>query len=290
MVKGLKLTVLVDDSAGLRRGKRIPPLRAEHGLSISIDVETRAKDRRLSLLMDVGPSSEVVIRNAEALKVDLRKTRLIFLTHGHYDHTGGLIGVLKHIGRRVPIVAHPRIFEPKLKHKPFLTDIGTPFTSRDVEAYGGLLLLSRSPVLIMEDALSTGEIERVIQYETVNGFWTISRERFVEDYLIDEQALVFKVDGKGLVILSGCSHPGIMNTVQYAKKITNVEKVYAVVGGFHLYEASDERIQRTIDGLRDLNPELVCPCHCTGKKTFEALEKVFGDNCKVLFTGCSLIL
>jgi 7,8-dihydropterin-6-yl-methyl-4-(beta-D-ribofuranosyl)aminobenzene 5'-phosphate synthase len=284
MVKNLKSTMLVDDSANPTRRN----LKARHGLSVNAEVE--AENECFSFLLDTGPSSEIVLRNAEILNVDLGKTKAVCLSHGHYDHTGGLVGVLKHINKRTLVIAHPKVFEPKLKFKPSLTDIGAPFNQSEVEANGGIVLLSRNPISLMKDVSTTGEIERATSYEKVTGFWTISRERFMEDILVDDQSLIFKVDGKGLVIVSGCAHAGIVNTVVHSKKIMDVEKVYAVIGGFHLANAGKERIQLTVEELLATDPEIVCPCHCTGRKAIDALKKSFGERCRPTRTGDTIHL
>ena len=279
MVKNLRLTILVED----QRNPSIPNLKSQHGLCVY--AEATVKNKCFAFLIDTGPSQDALRRNAEALKIDMSKIKGIFLTHGHYDHTGGLLEVLKQIDKNVPVVAHPLIFEPKFGFKPVLTYIGVPFTLMDVKNHGAPLLLSRNSVQFMEGISTTGEIERVTSYEKVEGLWTVSRERFVPDILLDDQSLIFKIEGKGLVIVSGCAHSGIVNTVLHSRKLMKVEKVHAVIGGFHLKDADEERIMRTIKDLSEFNPELVCPCHCTGKKAIAMFENAFGENCIVIKTG-----
>ena len=111
-----------------------------------------------------------------------------------------------------------------------------------------------------------------------------------EDYMFDDQALYINIENKGLVIISGCAHAGIVNTIKYGQKIMGVDHIFAVVGGFHLKDANDERIKSTVNELITLNPEIIAPCHCTGSKAINQLLKAFKNNCYILKTGGSLKL
>ena len=279
MVKKLKLTVLVEDSVSPTRRDLI----AKHGLSFLVEVEVEGSTT--SILMDTGPSSDVVLHNIEAMGVDLSKISVVFLSHGHYDHTGGLLEILKRIGKKVPVIAHPKVFDAKLSLKPNLKYRGSPFKPCEVEASGGVILLARNPVTITSGVMTSGEIERDVVYEKARDFWTIEGEMFKEDLMYDDQALIINVEGKGLVIVSGCAHSGIINTIRQAKKVTGAGNIYAVLGGFHLVKADDKRIQLTIEELLKIKPEVVRPCHCTGFKAVHRLVKAFGDRCKPLRTG-----
>ncbi len=284
MVQKVELTVLVEDTVSTtKRG-----LMAEHGLSFLIDGKTDGD--KFSLLMDTGPSSDMVLHNTDAIGIELAKIDAIFLSHGHYDHTGGLIGILKSINKRIPVIAHTQIFDPKLKLKPTIKFIGAPFKPTDVEASGGVLLLARSPVTIAKGVITTGEIERVTTFEKVKDYWTIKEERFVEDSMPDDQALIIEIDRKGLVVVSGCAHSGIINTIRQARKVTGIDKVCAVLGGFHLTKADDKTIKSTVEELIEIDPEIVAPCHCTGHKAVHQLTRAFGDRCRPLRTGDVLVL
>lgn len=284
MIKKLKLTVLVEDSVSPSRRDLI----AKHGLSVLAEGE--ADGNRFSLLMDTGPSPDMVLHNAEVMGVNLRKISAVFLSHGHYDHTGGLIGILEHIGKKIPVIAHPKAFGVKLKLEPNLKYIGSPFKPIEVEASDGVILLARNPVTIMEGIMTSGEIERNTPYEKVRGFWTIDGENFKEDTMPDDQALTFSVEGKGLAIVSGCAHAGIINTIRQIQKVTGIDKIYAILGGFHLTRADDKRIQSTIKELLKIDPKIVSPCHCTGSKAIRRLTEAFGDRCKPLRTGDTIQL
>ena len=280
MVDKLRLTVLAEDSV---RNSQVKKLMAIHGLSILLKAETG--DTNIHILMDTGQSSEILLKNADALDVNLRKVDVIVLSHGHYDHTDGLMGALKGIGKQVPVIAHPKAFNVKFVTDPKLRFIGANFTIDDIERNGGKLFLVKTPLKIAEDIIVTGEIERVTDYEKVEDFWTIEENKVVKDFMPDDQALIISLKDKGLVVITGCAHAGIINTIYYAEKITRTNKIYGVLGGFHLLNASEERIEATIRDLAKINPEFLGPCHCTGEKAINKMKEKFGDKCHHLRTG-----
>lgn len=282
MIDELRLIVLIEDSVETEdESKR--QLIAKHGLSFV--VEAKVDDVKVCILMDTGPSSEALLNNVDVIGVNLRKIDAVVLSHGHYDHTDGLIGALQSTSKRVPVLAHPKAFNPKFVVKPKLRFIGSAFTLSAVENAGGVLILASNPVKITDGITTTGEIQHTTTYEKVSGFLTVEEGRFIEDSIVDDQALVISLKNKGLVVITGCAHAGVVNTVRYARKIMETEKVYAVLGGFHLINADDERIQATVTDLAKFNPEFVGPCHCTGEKATRKLKKAFGDKCQPLKTG-----
>jgi len=278
----LCLTALIEDSVEIEDESK-KRLIAKHGLSIL--VEAKVENVEICILMDTGPSSEALLNNVDVMGVNLRKIDAVVLSHGHYDHTDGLIGVLRSIGKHVPVLAHPKVFYPKFVIKPKLRFTGAAFTSSTVEKAGGVLLLASDPLEIADGMTTTGEIQRTTIYEKVSGFFTVEEGRFIEDFVLDDQALVINLKNKGLVVITGCAHAGVVNTILHAKKIMKTNKIYAVLGGFHLVNADDKRIQATVTDLAKFNPDLLGPCHCTGEKATRKLEEAFGDKCRPLKTG-----
>ncbi|NWG11154.1 MBL fold metallo-hydrolase [Candidatus Bathyarchaeota archaeon] len=271
MADDVCLTILIEDSVEARNGAR-KRLIAKHGLSIL--AETRIDDTEICVLMDTGPSAEALLNNVDIMDVNPRKIDAIVLSHGHYDHTDGLIGALKGINKPTMIIAHPKIFAPKFAVRKKLKFIGSSFTQPMMENVGGVPLFASNPVEIAEDITTTGEIERKTTYEKLKGFFTIEQGQFVVDSIIDDQALIINLKSKGLVVVTGCAHAGVVNTTMHAQKITNTGKIHAVLGGFHLIDATDKRIQMTIDDLKRLKPKFLGPCHSTGKKQLKKLKKL----------------
>ncbi len=279
MFMRLNLRVVVENSVCQTNAN----LWSQHGLCIFMDLDLGS--HKMKILMDTGTSQEVTLHNIDVLNLDLDDVDLIFLSHGHYDHTGGLMSVLKRINRRVPVLAHPEIFAPKLKGLPFLRFIGPPFTRTQAKDAGAVMLESRGPIAVAKNIMTTGEVERVVPFEKVDGFWTIKDNLYRPDTIPDDQALVANIEGKGLVIIAGCSHAGIVNTIRHAQKVMGVEDLYAVIGGFHLMSADDERIASTAEALLELDPSIVRPGHCTGQKAISLLQQTLGDRCQPLATG-----
>ena len=284
MLQDLRLIIVVENSASLDNSS----LWAQHGLSIFLELNFGSES--MKLLWDTGASSEVMLHNADALDLDLCHLDLICLSHGHYDHTGGLMGVLQRRNGRVCILAHPDIFLPKLKERPTLQYIGPPFTRTQAEAAGAIMLDCRSPLDVAPGVMSTGEVARLESFEKVEGFWTVKDGQYCEDSIPDDQALVINLPGKGLVVITGCAHSGIINTIRHAQKITGVEDLHAVIGGFHLMGAEEKRIDATAKALQNLDPAIVRPGHCTGQKAVFRLQKALGERCRPLAVGDSIQL
>ena len=162
-----------------------PKLQAKHGLSFFITATIDAN--KVTVMMDTGPSSNSLLNNVDAMNINLEDTDVIALSHGHYDHTEGLIEALKQMKKRVPVIGHPTLFDPKLKIIPHLKLIGAPFRRSDVESAGGVPLLVTGPVTIADGITTTGEVPRKTAFENVRGFWTVQDKSFVDDVMLDDQ-------------------------------------------------------------------------------------------------------
>lgn len=253
----------------IREGKFAAPLFAEHGFSLLVRLFENKKAH--SLLLDAGWSEDGVVHNLKKLDVDIAEVETIILSHGHMDHHGALHNILALKGGPVSIIAHPDAF---LKGRFVVLPDGekVTFPAPDealLRDRGAHIIKNKSPYLIASDlALVSGEIERTTGFEKglPNAF--LEREGNIEnDHILDDQALIIHLKQKGLVVISGCAHAGIINTVTHARKITGVNKVYGVMGGFHLTgPAFEPIIGETIKELKAVDPEVILPMHCTGWK------------------------
>jgi 7,8-dihydropterin-6-yl-methyl-4-(beta-D-ribofuranosyl)aminobenzene 5'-phosphate synthase len=272
----LKLTTLSENSASMG------PYIAEWGLSILAETE------RSTILLDTGASFSAV-HNAQALGVELGNIDSIVLSHGHSDHTGGLREALRCIKKEVDIIAHPDIFQAKYdkrEGKP-AKYIGIPFQREELESLGARFRLSKEPFEVGPEIVSTGEIPMVTDYEKVDpALFVKNGAEWELDMVMDDQALVFKTQ-EGLVVVPGCAHRGIINTLFHAQRIAGTDRIYGVVGGSHLIGTSEERLWQTIGALKDLGVQKLGLCHCTDLPVAAILVQEFGQN--FFFNKCGSV-
>ncbi|MDD4858721.1 MAG: MBL fold metallo-hydrolase [Dehalococcoidales bacterium] len=245
--------------------------RAEWGISMLIEADGK------KIMMDTGLSNSAVY-NAQLLGVDLKEIDCIVLSHGHADHTGGLRDVLKRSGPK-EIFAHPDIWTKKYanRHGERERFIGIPFAREELEALGGSFSLSREPVKLSENIMTTGEIPMITEYESIEPVMFIKENgKTTPDPLNDDLALIINADF-GLVVVLGCGHHGIINTLQHARKLTGNDVVYAVIGGPHLIGASPERLPLTAAALREMGVQKIGLSHCTGFPASVYLAQELGD-------------
>lgn len=250
-------------------------MHAEHGFSALVTV-TRG-DARHTLLFDAGVSPNGMIENMDRLEVDPKDIESLVLSHGHFDHTGGITGLHERLGRaNMPLMLHPAAYTNRRSAPPGRDPSPLPPPSRlALEGAGFELVEASDPSLLFNDCvLITGEVPRVTEFE--QGFPHFEREADgqwePEPHLADDQALIVNVRGQGLVVLSGCGHAGIVNIVQRAQALTNTAPIAGILGGFHLSGPVFEPIVGpTVDALRAFAPTMIVPGHCTGYKSQMAI-------------------
>jgi 7,8-dihydropterin-6-yl-methyl-4-(beta-D-ribofuranosyl)aminobenzene 5'-phosphate synthase len=253
---------------------------AEHGFSVLIRVFSGGKSS--CVLFDTGGSQRGMVENAERMAISLSEVECIVLSHGHYDHFGGLEAAVKAVGKAdLPIIVHENMFKTRGSTNAKGKVRQYPDFPTAEELSPARLVSTKQPSLTADGMVCvTGEIPRKTSFETgylqhkafVSGAWKS------DPLIMDERAVTIDIKGKGLVVVSGCAHAGIMNTVTYAQQITGTRKVYAVLGGFHLAgKTFENRIEPTLEELQKINPELIVPSHCTGWKAMCAMAKTFPE-------------
>jgi 7,8-dihydropterin-6-yl-methyl-4-(beta-D-ribofuranosyl)aminobenzene 5'-phosphate synthase len=308
----------------------LPPPVAEHGFSALVNVVSKyvqikgeknnsvnecktvknSSSINNTFLFDTGVSKNGVVHNANTFGIDFKKLDGIILSHGHFDHFTGLVNIIKRISDRqlstanLDVFAHPDAFlrrweiypDGKRAKMPFLDETQLKKAGATIHKNTGITLLPNqySPSLLI-----TGQIPRETSFEKGFPFQYAEnthkddKKNLVPDPLVkDDQAIVINVRNKGLIILTGCGHAGVINSINYAKKITGVDKIYAVIGGFHLPADGgiyEEAIDPTLKELQKANPEYIVPCHCTGWKATNKIidlmpEKFIQSGVGTIFT------
>ena len=261
---GLQITTLSENTAGR------DDLLGERGLSILVETG------EINILFDTGRSISAS-HNADLLGIDLRRVDKIVLSHGHSDHTGGLKEVLRRVRKKIEVIAHPDIWAAKFNRREDRY-IGIPFHRQTLESLGAHFNLSREPVRITANIMTTGEIPMMTEYEEIEPHLQVKEgKRFKQDKLLDDQALIVTT-GAGLVVILGCAHRGIINTLYHAQKLTGVKAIHTVVGGCHLMDATEERVWLTIAALKELGVQRLGVCHCTGLPASAIMAQEFGDS------------
>ncbi|MBD3198227.1 MAG: MBL fold metallo-hydrolase [Candidatus Lokiarchaeota archaeon] len=288
-------TLLTDEKF---QGKVIQPqtngskLLAEHGLAILIEINNN--NEKQSFLLDTGGPKSTIINNAKSLGVELSEIDKLVLSHGHVDHYGGFMEVLPKLKEGCEVILSPHAYEQNMilipkadndfytpedlsekyrdlrKQDAFILEMKLPplrkaLVNKLVEENNLKLIEIDEPITLTPGLITSGPIEIFDKDEISKGFYLMKgRKEFLENTFRDEIALLINIKNEGLVIISGCGHAGIVNTIKHAKKITGIDTIYAVIGGFHKEWEAAEDIKTSIQYIMDLNPEIVCGMHCTG--------------------------
>ena len=272
--------------SGTEHAKRVPLppdvyarecLIAEHGFSALVKVNNGSTSE--TLLFDAGLSKNGLTHNMDVLEVNPKELHTIVLSHGHADHTQGLMGMLDRVGKRkMPLLLHPDAFRERKLKFPDGHEINLPPPDRSLLSQEGVEFIeTKDPSYLLEKlVLVTGQIHRSTPFEQGFGlhYAKIKDEWQQDPWIHDDQALVVHVKNKGLVILTGCGHAGAINTIRHAQALTGIDRVYAILGGFHLTGAFFEPIiEPTVAMLKELNPTLIVPAHCTGWKATHRIAR-----------------
>ena len=277
-IQKLDIQILVDNISGP------PRTLGESGFSALANV-LFTDSTELTILFDTGPSPVAFLNNIKNLEIDLTTIDTIVLSHGHYDHVGGLKEAITKIKKKIPIICHPQALSPKtMIDKGEVIDYGIQgfFESiKDINKQSNLITTT-NPYKLTESIMTTGEIPRNNDFEKLSDklqkIITINKGKEIPDKLVDDLSLIFHLADNTLVILTGCCHSGIINTIDLAIKLTGSDKVVGIVGGLHLFDASDYRLSKTVKALKTYPIRTIAPCHCSGLRGKSALSAAFGKK------------
>jgi len=277
MIKNLKITVVVDNTASRN-------VLAEHGLAYYIEVDSKR------IFFDSG-QGKVIEHNCDKLGIDPLRANAFVLSHGHYDHTGGIKFLSDHFSDNVYVHVHPGALEKKYaKDNDKFRYIGISKKNKEwLKSIGKRLIFTEKPTEIFDNTWVTGPVPRIHKIEKSEERFYLQKDINYPDNLIDDQSMFFYT-GKGIVILLGCCHSGIRNTLDYIAILTGKKEIYAVIGGMHLKNASQKKLDFSAKVLEKYNAKLFAPCHCTGQKSATYLYAKNPEIFNECFAGKTFII
>ncbi|MBI4595552.1 MAG: MBL fold metallo-hydrolase [Candidatus Tectomicrobia bacterium] len=267
---------------------------AEHGFSALIRV--KQGDKAGAFLFDTGVTRKGILYNMDALEVNVSDIQTIVLSHGHPDHSMGLLGLIDRLGtRRLSLLLHPDAFLGRKLILPNGTEINVPPPKKtDLQQANIDVIEEIGPSLLLDGmVLISGEVARITEFEKGFPIHYARRGNTWEPdpQIMDDQCAIINVRGKGLVIITGCGHAGIINIIHHAQNLTGIKTVYAVIGGFHLSGGLFESIiPVTIETLRTISPRYVVPCHCTGWSAVHQIARAMPGSFIANSVGTNYIL
>lgn len=272
-----KVTVLVENTVGVSLG-----LIGEWGLAMLLDWAGR------KILFDTGEQGNL-LDNAARLGVDLTSVDTLVMSHGHYDHTGGLMAFLSQRGR-LPVYAHPELFAQHYSQNPKDRYIGVPFSQEELISSGADFIFTQEPVEIAQDLWISGQIPRRTSFETGdNRLYQLAADQKIFDPINDDLSL-YGITSEGLVVILGCAHAGLVNIVEHARQVTGVQRVYGIIGGTHLGPVSASQRAATLDYLQQLDLQYLAVNHCTGLPVIAQLANIYGPRFQFASAGTVLEL
>lgn len=270
------------------RAARIPELRAEHGLAHHVEVTRGGETKRVAF--DFGLTAYSMTHNWDALGLEASSIDAVALSHGHVDHYGGLLGFLgahrRSMKREMAFYGGADHFAHRwTERNGRRVDLGT-LSRGSLEAYDLDVRIAAEPTVLAEGVMLSGEMRRPMDFEAIPPSLRVERDGQLEqDTFIGEQTLIANVRDRGLVVVTSCSHRGIVGICRWAADVAGVSKIHAVIGGFHLSGLGEERIGRVVDAFRALELDYVIPQHCTGFEAMVGLHRHLGDRLVVSSVG-----
>jgi 7,8-dihydropterin-6-yl-methyl-4-(beta-D-ribofuranosyl)aminobenzene 5'-phosphate synthase len=281
-VRSAKVTTLADNVVYDGR------LLGQFGFSVHLEIKDRL-GRKHSIIFDAGSKRGALLYNIKTLKLDLSPLECIILSHGHHDHTSATVELIKRAKRKVKVIAHPNAFFPKFKIKKDKRQYnGIPHGERktDILKVGGQVVETTRPIEIIPGVLTSGQIDRVMPFERIT--WknmTVINGKQVRDQVLDGQALFINIEKHGVLVICGCAHAGIINTLQSALNTTKTRKLYGFIGGTHLIRPKESRLKETMRKLKELDLQLISPAHCTGHKSIATISQAFPEAFVLNYAG-----
>ncbi len=290
----ISITKLTEDRFNgkvIQPGKSIRRALAEHGFAMSIDIADN--EEKHLFLLDTGGLTDAIIENCKQFNINLKDVEKIVLSHGHFDHFGGLPKLIPELKEGTKLYLNPNCYqqffaavartgeefspeelagsietlekEGKLKLSGKLPLFSKTVVQNLADQHNIEVIETKEPVELYRGIMTSGEIELFDEDELTKGIYIMKSENeFEKHYFRDETSIYFNIKDKGLVALTGCGHCGIINTIKHGQKLTGVDKIYAVIGGFHEEWNPIEKIEQKIKYFEDINPEIICGMHCTG--------------------------
>ncbi len=267
-LEGVDIFIVMDDEVESHE------LQKEKGLSILVRAHYPKRD--LNILFDTSITGKKVLSNAEKMNLDLSKLSYIVLSHKHWDHTGGLLEILRTRDNWIYVLHGQKFFKPSIAIDPYLRHTTRmPFLKRKITELKGMLTPIWAPIEFAPGIFLSGKIPLVTEFEAPPPKYRIPPS-MVQDEMEEELSLIINLRGK-LIVISGCSHRGVVNTVKNAISVTGISRVRALIGGLHLIAVSEKRISRTVEELAKLGIEEFYIGHCTGEKAIRIFKSTFAD-------------